>query len=67
MDVQLTNLKLCDAIMSIGTKISAECFQPGNSKVYLKKQLCVCVSPCMCVTYIMGTKCPHKDGNIQNT
>ncbi len=38
---------------------------------------CVCVCVCVCVCcvlcvcgsgkpYVMGTKCPHKDGNIQN-
>ncbi len=60
MDVQLTNLQhLRDAIMSIWTNISEECFQhlvesmpqrmpkgvqPGSSKVYLVKwPVSVCV------------------------
>ncbi len=45
MDVQLTNLqKLCDAIMTICTKISEECFQhlvesmPWRIKAVLKKK-----------------------------
>ncbi len=33
--------------------------------------VCECVCECVCVggsgkPYVMGTKCPHKDGNIQN-
>ncbi len=33
--------------------------------------VCVCVCECVCVCgsgipYVMGTKCPHNDGNIQN-
>ncbi len=30
---------------------------------------CVCVCVCWCgsgIPYVMGTKCPHNDGNIQN-
>ncbi len=26
----------------------------------------VCVCVCSGKPYVMGTKCPHKDGNIQN-
>ncbi len=31
--------------------------------------VCVCVCVCVCgsgIPYVMGTKCPHNDGNIQN-
>ncbi len=50
MDVQPTNLQqLCDAIMSICTKISEECLQhlieslPWRIKAVLKVCMCVCV------------------------
>ncbi len=41
--------------------------------VCVRERVCVCVCEreCVCVCgsgipYVMGTKCPHNDGNIQN-
>ncbi len=37
--------------------------------VCLCESVCVCVCVCVCGSgkpYVMGTKCPHNDGNIQN-
>ncbi len=41
----------------------------SQSKRHAASVKCVCVCVCVCGSgkpYVMGTKCPHKDGNIQN-